>query len=91
MLQDEQLRLMPMPRPFDGYMEVLARVTSTGLIHLERNRYSVPTEHANSAVSVRLYHDHIAVVAEGKRVARHSRSFERSQTFYDWPPPCWIV
>ncbi len=83
-LQDEQQRLMPMPRPFDGYVELLARVSSTALIHLERNRYSVPTEHANSAVSVRLYHDHIAVVADGIRVARHSRSFDRSQTFYDW-------
>jgi transposase len=83
-LQDEQTRLMPVPKPFDGYVELMVRVTSTALIHLERNRYSVPTEHANSAVSVRLYHDHIAVVAEGTRVAQHSRSFERSQTFYDW-------
>jgi len=83
-LQDEQSRLMPVPKPFDGYVELMARVTSTALIHLERNRYSVPTEHANSAVSVRMYHDHIAVVADGVRVASHSRSFERSQTFYDW-------
>jgi len=83
-LQDEQARLMPCPRPFDGYVEVLARVTSTALIHLERNRYSVPTEHANAAVSARLYHDHIDVVADGVKVARHTRSFERSQTFYDW-------
>ena len=83
-LQDEQTQLMPVPRAFDGYVELLARVSSTGLIHLERNRYSVPTEHANSAISVRMYHDHIAVVADGQRVARHSRSFERSQTFYDW-------
>jgi transposase len=83
-LQDEQLQLMPVPRAFDGYVELLARVSSTGLIHLERNRYSVPTEHANSAVSVRVYYDHIAVVAEGSQVARHERSFDRSQTFYDW-------
>ena len=83
-LQDEQARLMPCPRPFDGYVEVLARVTSTALIHLERNRYSVPTEHANSAVSARLYWDRVEVVADGVRVASHSRSFDRSQTFYDW-------
>ncbi len=83
-LQDEQGRLMPVPKPFDGYVELMARVTSTALIHLERNRYSVPTEHANSAVSVRMYHDHITVVADGTQVASHSRSFERSQTFYDW-------
>ena len=83
-LQDEQAQLMPCPRPFDGYVEVLARVTSTALIHLERNRYSVPTEHANSAVSARLYWNRVEVVADGVRVASHSRSFERSQTFYDW-------
>ena len=83
-LQDEQAWLMPTPKPFDGYVELLVRVTSTALIHLERNRYSVPTEHANSMVSVRVYHDQIAVVADGVRVARHARSFERSQTLYDW-------
>ena len=83
-LQDEAAHLMPVPRPFDGYVELLARVSSTGLIHLERNRYSVPTEHANSAVSLRIYHDRIAAVADGQRVATHQRSFERSQTFYDW-------
>ena len=83
-LQDEQAQLMPCPRPFDGYVEVLARVTSTALIHLERNRYSVPTEHANSAVSARLYFNRIEVVVDGVRVASHARSFDRSQTLYDW-------
>ena len=34
-LQYEQTQLMPVPRPFDGYVELLARVTSTSLIHLE--------------------------------------------------------
>ena len=83
-LQDEQTQLMPVPRPFDGYVELLARVSSTSLIHLERNRYSVPTEHANSVVSLRIYHDHIAAVADGVRVAAHRRCFDRSQTLYDW-------
>ena len=66
-LQDEQTQPMPVPRPFDGCVELLARVSSTGLIHLERNRYSVTTEHANSVVSLRIYHDHIAAVADGER------------------------
>ncbi len=83
-LQDEQQRLMPTPRPFDGYIEVLARVSSTALVHLQRNRYSVPTEHAHEVVSLRLYPERIDVVAENARIASHVRSFERSQTFYDW-------
>ena len=41
-LQDERTRLMPLPKPFDGYVEQPARVTATSLIHFQRNRYSVP-------------------------------------------------
>ena len=83
-LQDEQLRLMPNPKPFDCYVEVLARVSSTALVHLQRNRYSVPTEYAHEVVSLRLYPERVEVVAESARIASHVRSFERSQTFYDW-------
>jgi hypothetical protein len=83
-LQDERTQLMPVPRPFDGYIELLARVSSTGLVHLERNRYSVPTEHANGVVSLRIYPEHITAVADGVSIAKHERSFERSQTCYDW-------
>ena len=83
-LQDEQARLMPLPRAFDGYVEVPARVSATGLIHLHRNRYSVPTEFAHRVVSLRVYPFELVVTAEGREVARHVRSFEREHTFYDW-------
>lgn len=76
-LQDEQLRLMPNPRPFDGYIQVLARASSTALVHLQRNRCSVPTEHAHEVVSQRLYPGRLDVVAENIRIASHARSFER--------------
>jgi len=84
LLQDEQARLMPCPRAFDGYLEQPARVSSTSLIHFERNRYSVPTRFANHVVSLRLYPATVQVVAEGEKVATHERSFERDQTLYDW-------
>lgn len=83
-LQDERTQLMPVPRAFDGYVELLARVSSTGLVHLERNRYSVPTEHAHGMLSLRIYPDHIMAVADGVTVAKHARSFERNQITYDW-------
>ena len=83
-LQDEQTRLMPLPRAFDGYVELPVRVSSTGLIHLQRNRYSVPTEYAHRVVSLRVYPFELVVTVEGREVARHVRSFEREHTFYDW-------
>ena len=83
-LQDERQKLMRNPKPFDGYIEQPVRVSSTSLIHFQRNRYSVPTAHANHVVSLRIYPSYLSVVAEGAEVARHPRCFERYQTFYDW-------
>ena len=83
-LQDEQTRLMPCPKPFDGYVEQQVRVSATALIHFQRNRYSVPTRHVNEILSLRVYPEQLVLVADGTEVARHERSFERDLTFYDW-------
>lgn len=83
-LEQEQLYLMPMPTPFDGYTEVLARVSSTCLVTVQRNRYSVPCEYANQRVSVHLYPDRIAIYADHQIVATHPRFFDRDRTRYDW-------
>ena len=83
-LQDERARLMPCPKPFDGYVEQPVRVSATALVHFQRNRYSVPTRHVNEVLSLRVYPDVLVLVAEGVEIARHVRSFERHQTCYDW-------
>ncbi|MEQ1956912.1 IS21 family transposase [Mesorhizobium sp. CN2-181] len=86
---EEVRHLMPMPRPFDGFVEYSKRVSPTCLVHLERNRYSVPASFANRPVSLRVYPERIVVVAEGQTVCEHRRMFARShdrqsQTIYDW-------
>src|SRR4249919_936676 len=53
MLEHERTHLMPMPEPFDGYVEKPARVSSTCLVAVARNRYSVPCELAGQMVSTR--------------------------------------
>ena len=85
---DEQESLMPAGRPFDGFVEYGKRVSPTCLVHLERNRYSVPAPFANRPVSLRVYPDHFLVVAEGQVVCEHRRVIERShdgpgRTIYD--------
>jgi transposase len=82
--QDERSALMPNPRPFDGYVERPARVSATALIHTQRNRYSVPAEYAHRVVSVRLYPAAVVAVADGMVIARHTRSFDRYRTLYDF-------
>lgn len=84
MLEHEQPSLMPMVTPFDGYVETIAKVSSTCLVIEDRNRYSVPCELVGQMVSIRIYPDHLDFVAHDKIVARHLRSFERNKTHYDW-------
>ncbi len=84
MLEQEQPHLMPMPEAFDGYVESPARVSSTCLVSVNRNRYSVPCELAGQIVSTRLYPTRVAVVAGDTIVASHERLSARGQTRYDW-------
>jgi transposase len=84
MLELERDHLMPMPAPFDGYVEKPARVSSTCLVAVARNRYSVPCEWAGHMVSSRLYPNRLEVVAADVVVASHVRVFNRGHTTYDW-------
>jgi DNA replication protein DnaC len=86
---EEAQALMPTSRLFDGFVEYTKRVSPTCLVHLDRNRYSVPASFANRPVSVRVYPDRIVVAAEGLIICEHRRIISRShdgpgQTVYDW-------
>jgi len=84
MLEHERAQLMPMPTPFDGYVEKPARVSSTCLVSVARNRYSVPCELFGQMVSTRLYPASVVVVADDRIVARHDRLSNAGETRYDW-------
>ena len=84
MLEHERPELMPMPEPFDGYVEKQARVSSTCLVAVARNRYSVPCELAGQIVSTRLYTSSMVIVADDAVVSRHERLSDAGQTRYDW-------
>lgn len=81
--------LMPLGRPFDGFVEHSKRVSPTCLVTFERTRYSVPASFANQRVSLRIYPNRIVIAAEGKILCEHARIIERShhlpgRTVYDW-------
>ena len=84
MLELEKVHLMSMPAPFDGYVEKPSRVSSTCLVAVARNRYSVPCEWAGHLVSTRLYPNRVAVAAGDALVASHARLAGSGQTTYDW-------
>lgn len=59
------------------------RVSSTCLVRVDRNRYSVPASVAGQAVSVRTTADQVRVVAHGEVIAAHPRVFGRDQLICD--------
>lgn len=86
---EETGSLMPLGRPFDGFVEHSKRVSPTCLVNFERTRYSVPASFANRRVSLRIYPDRIVIAAEGQILCEHARIIERShhlpgRTVYDW-------
>jgi transposase len=83
-LELEREQLMPMTAPFDGYVEEVARVSSTCLVAAARNRYSVPCELAGQMVSTRLYPTRVVVVAAEEIVAEHARLSDKGKIRYDW-------
>ena len=84
MLEHERTHLMPMPAAFDGYVEEAARVSSTCLVSVARNRYSVPCELAGQMVSTRLYPTRVKVAALDAIVVDHERLSDKGKTWYDW-------
>lgn len=83
-LELEQPELMPMPGVFDGYIEFVARVSSTCLVTVKRNRYWVPCRFANRRISVRLYPERLEFYADDAWIASHVRLLDRDQVSYDW-------
>jgi hypothetical protein len=84
MLELERSHLMPKPVDFDGYVQDMARVSSTCLVTVARNRYSVPCELARQTVSTRLYPQRVVIVADERVVAEHARLSGKGRTAYDW-------
>ena len=84
MLEQERPELMPMPTVFDGYIERSAKVSSTCLVAVARNRYSVPCELAGKQVSTRLYPSRVEIASDEDIVASHARVADRGHICYDW-------
>ncbi len=79
--QDEASRLMPCPKPFEGYVEQPIRVTSKSLIQYQRNRYSVPCEWVHGVVSLRVYPEHLLVVGFDGHSPRSNQLLPESRHF----------
>lgn len=80
---DEQRALRPISASFDGYVEEMVRVSSTCLVRVDYNRYSVPAAFAGKVVSVRRSAEQVRIVHDQDTIAAHARRFGRDQLVFD--------
>jgi transposase len=69
--------------PFDACVVQPASVDKYQTVRFDHNRYSVPRTCAYRDVTVKGYIDHVEVVASGRVVARHARSYGRNEQVLD--------
>ncbi len=81
--QEERSQLTWLVGAFDGFIEKTVRVSSTALIHFDRNHYSVDCARAKRTAQVRAYADRVVIVSNGELIGEHQRQFGRDQTVYD--------
>ncbi|MGZ6223450.1 MAG: IS21 family transposase [Syntrophales bacterium] len=79
----EKAHLLPLPQPFDGYAERPARVSPSGLVSFDRNRYSVDCHHVGRTVQLRVYAGRIVIAWEGQVIGEHQRHFGSGKTIFD--------
>lgn len=77
--EEQKVLLSLPPRPFDCARLEHPRATSLSLVHLDTNRYSVPTRYAYQIVLAKLYVDRVCLYHGQTLIAEHPRLTGRNQ------------
>jgi hypothetical protein len=77
LLKEEKLISLP-ELHFKACRSLMGKVSKTGLVQFETNRYSVPP--SGSVVEIVVYPEHLEFSHKGRRIATHQRSFLKGQT-----------
>lgn len=78
-LRDEPLKKLPMIS-YSARKTVVAKVSKTGFVEIESNRYSIPSRYCGQSVIVALYPEKLELIVNSHPVATHRRSFGRKET-----------
>ncbi len=73
-------KLIALPQiPYQPYRLVLAQISKTAFVDFDTNRYSVPDGLCGNACEIFAYPQHLEIWFHGKKVAAHTRCFDRHQ------------
>jgi transposase len=84
MWRQERPHLLPLPgHPFPCCRTVSVRPNRLSMVTFQTNRYSVPVEHAGSALLLRAFVDRVEITDGTRVVAVHERCYGREQDILD--------
>jgi transposase len=83
MLDEERLRLMPLPlKTFPAYAEVEAVVRSDLTFHYDSTKFSVPQEYIGKTIAVRASSYRVEAWHKGILICTHERPFDKGEHQY---------
>lgn len=83
--EKEKLQLSPLPQyDFPVVRYEALKVSKTGFLTVETNKYGVSSELQGETVQAKIYFDRINFFYQGEEVGSFARSYERHKEFYDW-------
>lgn len=83
LLLEEQAQLLPLREKFESARLLEAKVDSYQLVHVESNRYSVPTSYVGQRILVKCYPFEVVMVHKDQVIARHDRLFGKNHEHLD--------
>jgi len=83
LLLEDQAQFLPLREKFESARILEAKVDTYQLVHLECNRYSVPTPYVGQRVMVKCYPFEVVIVQKDQVIARHHRLFGKNHEHLD--------
>lgn len=77
---------LPIKGHFDPANLVTAKVNSYQIVHVDRNRYSVPMNYVGKKVDIKVYPFevvYVKIIYKGKLIAEHERVFSKGEDQLD--------
>jgi transposase len=76
----EKAALRPLPQTkFNGARYKEAKVNSYAMVHIETNRYSVPTRYVGEKVTLKISANEVEIILNNLVIAKHNRLIGRNQ------------
>ena len=82
---EESPKLLMMPEtPFEVFRYEALRVSKTGFVAIDTNKYGLSPELHDETVQAKIYYDHIEFIHSHALVATYRRSYGKNGEFMDW-------